>query len=284
MAVASVRGPGGRRRWAEAIALPAIGVAAVLAAFEVAPRVGRSPLGLPPVPAGSSPPWSISSRPPPCGRPCSTRSTPGPGDGIATVIAVPLGLAIGASRVGALLSRPVVDFLRPIPSVALIPILILARHQPAVKVTLAAFRATFRCCMPGHAARRRRSPWPRTPAARPSACRSAPAADRSAGLRAYLATGLRISASVALILMVTGEYIVGVGGIGREVFLHPGNGAAEERLDPGGRPARPNLCFHAVERRVLFWHPDQRADEAGGRRSPLVAEPAWRSSSCCPPR
>ena len=25
-----------------------------------------------------------------------------------------------------------------------------------------------------------------------------------------------------------------------------------------------NLCFHAVERRVLFWHPSQRADEAGG--------------------
>ena len=44
---------------------------------------------------------------------------------IATLIAVPLGLAIGSNRVGALLSRLVIDFLRPIPSVALIPILVL---------------------------------------------------------------------------------------------------------------------------------------------------------------
>ena len=44
----------------------------------------------------------------------------------------------------------------------------------------------------------------------------------------YLATGLRISASVALILVVTGEYIVGVPGIGREVFITQSGGAYDK--------------------------------------------------------
>ena len=187
---------------------------------------------------------------------------------IATVIAVPLGLAIGASRVGALLSRPVVDFLRPIPSVALIPILILLYGtQPAVKVTLAAFGRRSRCCTRPCTAWPTSIPWPRTPAG-PSACRRAPAADRAAELRAYLATGLRISASVALILVVTGEYIVGVPGIGREVFITQSSGAYDKAyawiLVAGLLGLAVNF-FHAVERRVLFWHPSQRADEAGRR-------------------
>ena len=84
----------------------------------------------------------------------------------------------------------------------------------------------------------------------------------------YLATGLRISASVALILVVTGEYIVGVPGIGREVFITQSSGAYDKAyawiLVAGLLGLAVNLGFHAVERRVLFWHPSQRADEAGG--------------------
>jgi hypothetical protein len=63
---------------------------------------------------------------------------------IATLIGVPLGLAIGASRWGRLLTGLTIDFLRPIPSVALIPILVLVYGtSPTLKVTLAVFGATF---------------------------------------------------------------------------------------------------------------------------------------------
>jgi ABC-type nitrate/sulfonate/bicarbonate transport system permease component len=61
---------------------------------------------------------------------------------IAAAMAIPLGLLIGASRTGYLVTRVTVDFLRPIPSVALIPLLVLIYGtRPALKVTLAVIGA-----------------------------------------------------------------------------------------------------------------------------------------------
>ena len=106
--------------------LPVLGVGRQLAAFEVAPRVGL-------LPRSAFPPFSeifaalvdLVTTAALWEAVLDTPRLLGPGMAIATVIAVPLGLAIGANRVGALLSRLIVDFLRPIPSVALIPILML---------------------------------------------------------------------------------------------------------------------------------------------------------------
>jgi ABC-type nitrate/sulfonate/bicarbonate transport system permease component len=44
---------------------------------------------------------------------------------LACAIGLPLGMLVGATRLGYLLTRVTVDFLRPIPSVALIPLLVL---------------------------------------------------------------------------------------------------------------------------------------------------------------
>jgi ABC-type nitrate/sulfonate/bicarbonate transport system permease component len=83
----------------------------------------------------------------------------------------------------------------------------------------------------------------------------------------YLATGLRISASVALILVVTGEYIVGVPGLGAEVLVAYSSGAFDRMyaliVVAGVLGLVVNLGFHAVERRVLAWHPSHRVDEGG---------------------
>jgi ABC-type nitrate/sulfonate/bicarbonate transport system permease component len=84
----------------------------------------------------------------------------------------------------------------------------------------------------------------------------------------YLATGLRISASVALILVVTGEYVVGVPGLGQEVLIAQ-SGAAYDQMYAwivvtGVVGLLVNLAFHAIERRYLWWHPSQpRRSEAG---------------------
>jgi ABC-type nitrate/sulfonate/bicarbonate transport system permease component len=261
---------GRARRRAETVLLPALGVAVALAAFEVAPRVGV-------LPRSSFPPVSEI-----LGRLADLVTTSDLWRAvrdtldawvramvIATLLAVPLGLAIGSSRVGALLSRLTIEFLRPIPSVALIPILVLVYGtRPSLKVALGAFGATFPLLFQAMYGIRDVDPVAKDTA-------------RSFGMgwwtrlgrivlpscAPYLATGLRISASVALILVVTGEYVVGVPGLGREVLVAQSSGAYDlmyARIVMAGLLGLAvNLCFHAVERRVLFWHPSQRTDERG---------------------
>jgi ABC-type nitrate/sulfonate/bicarbonate transport system permease component len=187
---------------------------------------------------------------------------------IATSLGVPVGLAMGASRAINLLFRVTVEFLRPIPSVALIPVLILIYgSQPAMKVALASFGATFPLlfqAMYGIA--------DVDPVAKDTG--------RAFGMNGfvrlrrivlpscapYLATGLRISASIALILVITGEYVGGAPGLGELVFVAENSGAHERMyaliLMAGLLGMALNLGFHVVERRVLSWHPSQRVDSA----------------------
>lgn len=250
---------------AEAIVLPVLGVGGAVAALEFAPRLGILPRqSFPPASeifgalgglVGGSELWGAIR---------DTLSSWALAMVLATVIAVPLGMAMGSSRLGALLLRLTIDFLRPIPSVALIPILVLIYGtQPSLKVALATLGATFPLlfqAMYGVAdvdpvakdtarvfglnwwARVRRITLP--------------------SVTPYVATGLRISASVALILVVTGEYIVGVEGLGQEVLLAQSGGAYDRMyafiVTTGLLGLGVNLALFAIERRLLFWHPSQR--------------------------
>jgi ABC-type nitrate/sulfonate/bicarbonate transport system permease component len=262
------QGLGRVRRRAEAASLPVLGVAVALAVFEIAPRVGI-------LPRATFPPFSeifaafvdLVTSGDLWGPLFDTLDSWARAIVIATLIAVPLGLAVGASRVGALLVRLTIDFLRPIPSVALIPILVLVYGtSPSLKVTLAAFGATFPLLFAASYGVADVDPVARDTA-------------RSFGLgwgvrlrrvvlpscAPYLATGLRISASVALILVVTGEYVVGLPGLGREVLVAQSSAAYDRMyaliMAAGLLGVAVNLGFHAAERRVLFWHPSQRPAE-----------------------
>jgi ABC-type nitrate/sulfonate/bicarbonate transport system permease component len=167
-----------------------------------------------------------------------------------------------------LLARITVDFLRPIPSVALIPILVLVYGtSPSLKVALGAFGATFPLMFQAVYG---------VADVDPLAKDTARAFGLGWGSRLgrvvlpscapYLATGLRISASVALILVITGEYVVGLPGLGREVLIAQQSAAYDRMyalIMAGGLLGLVlNLGFHALERRVLFWHPSQRPVEA----------------------
>ena len=93
--------------------------------------------------------------------------------------------------------------------------------------------------------------------------------------------GLRISASIALILVVTGEYVVGLPGLGRGAD-RPVQWAAYDRMyaliiAAGLLGVALNLAFVAVERRVLFWHLSR-----GRRHDPVT--PRTGGSWCCPDR
>jgi ABC-type nitrate/sulfonate/bicarbonate transport system permease component len=254
---------------AEAVALPLLGVAAVLVAFEVAPRVGLLPRSSFPTTGevagalasllGTAELWRAVG---------DTLAAWAWAMVVAALVAVPLGVVMGASRLAALLCRFTVEFLRPVPSVALIPVLVLVYGtHTSLTVALGAVAAGFPLLFQAmygvadvdpvaqdmgraYGLGRLERAWRITlPSCAP-----------------YLATGLRIAASVALILVVTGEYVVGVPGLGREVLVAQSGGAYDEVyawvVVTGLLGLLVNLAFRAVERRYLWWHPSQRRSVA----------------------
>ena len=187
------------------------------------------------------------------------------GLGIAALIAIPVGVVVGSSRLLYRSLRGVIEFLRPIPSVALIPLAILIYGSGLEsKVFLAAFASTWPLLMQtlygvqdvdpvatdtarsfglGRAARLLRVTLP---SAIP-----------------YIATGVRISAAVSLILCVTAELVIGAAGLGREINLARQGGAVDLMyaliVATGLLGWAMNAVFTRAERRVLHWHPSQRA-------------------------
>ncbi len=189
---------------------------------------------------------------------------------LAAVLAASLGMVIGASDLAYRAIRVPLEFLRPIPSVALIPLAILLYGTGFTSKLFLVVFASF---------------WPLfvqvlygmrdiDPLAMDTA--------RSFGLRRlervrhvilpstlpYLATGLRISSAVALILAVTAELVIGSPGLGKEIDVARvgGDGRLMYALivATGVLGWSINAVFSRVERRLLHWHPSQRAD--GGAR------------------
>ncbi|HEY8545557.1 MAG TPA: ABC transporter permease [Acidimicrobiales bacterium] len=254
-----------------AVGWPLLGIAVVLAAFEVAPRVGVLP--------GSSFPTSSEVLVAMADLAGTAELWGALGDTLgswawamllAAAVAVPLGLAMGSSRVVERLLRPTVEFLRPVPSIALVPVLVLVYGtEPALTVALGAVAAAFPLLFQAmygvadvdpvaldmgraYGLGRFRRAWRITlPSCAP-----------------YLATGLRIAGSVALILVVTGEYAVGVAGLGREVYVAQSAGAYDEAYAwvvlTGLLGMAVNLGFGALERRYLWWHASRRPPVTGG--------------------
>lgn len=183
---------------------------------------------------------------------------------IAAGLAIPLGLLIGASELMYRATRVLVEFLRPIPSVALIPLAVLVYGigMPSA-VFLAAFAAfwpllvqtfygmhdvdpvavdTARSFGLGRLTRLRRV---ELPSALP-----------------FIATGARISVTVALILVITAQLVIGVPGLGRDITVAQSGGDVPATyalvLATGLLGWVLNTLTSAIERRALRWHPSQR--------------------------
>jgi ABC-type nitrate/sulfonate/bicarbonate transport system permease component len=183
---------------------------------------------------------------------------------IAAAIGVPLGLTIGFNELVYRGLRPIIEFLRPVPSVALIPLAILVYGTGLEgKVFLVVYAATWPILVQTmygardidpvqrETARAFRIPWwQRTsqvllPSAVP-----------------YIATGLRIASATALILAVTAELIIGSEGLGRSINIARSGGAVELMyaliITTGLLGWALNSLFASVERRLLHWHPSHR--------------------------
>jgi ABC-type nitrate/sulfonate/bicarbonate transport system permease component len=186
------------------------------------------------------------------------------GLGIATALAVPLGILIGSSETAARAFRVPIEFLRPIPSAALIPVLFLTLGITLKsEVFLAAFGAF----------------WPLLVQTMYGVRDVDPVTidtGRSFGLARferlyritlpssvpYIATGLRISSTVALILAFTAELFMGTPGLGQLENQAQSYGLNDElyalALATGFLGIAIHVVFSALERRALRWHPSQR--------------------------
>lgn len=185
---------------------------------------------------------------------------------LSVVLAVVLGAIIGLVPFLRRYTRSTIEFLRPIPSVAIIPIAIMSfgpnRDASLVIVVFATFWQVFIQVLYGVA--------DVDPVARDT--------QRSFGLGAlqrfvhlvfptalpYLMTGIRLGATVALILAVTGELIIGVPGIGRMLTQRATAGdyaGVYAMVVTAGLLALViNLGIRVIERRVLAWHQSVRGE------------------------
>jgi ABC-type nitrate/sulfonate/bicarbonate transport system permease component len=250
-------------------ALPWLSVLGVLALFELLPRIGVLPSDhFPPISEtlstlfdqlGESRFWEAVG---------NTLEGWALGLGIAAGLAIPIGIVIGSSRLLYRATRGVIEFLRPIPSVALIPLAILIYGTGLQsKVFLAAFASFWQVLVATLYGVQDVDPVA-TDTAR-SFGFSRPQRLLRVTLPSaipYIATGIRIASAVSLILTVTAELVIGAAGLGRSINLARSGGNEELMyaliLATGVLGLLLNAVFQRVERRVLHWHPSQRTARA----------------------
>ncbi|MER7798309.1 ABC transporter permease subunit [Microbacterium sp. NPDC096154] len=185
---------------------------------------------------------------------------------IAGALAIPLGTVIGLSPFLRKATRSTVEFLRPIPSVGLIPLAVLALAVPLQQslliITYGAFWQIFIQVLYGVA----------------DVDAVAMSTARSYGfswwqrvrdvvfptMLPYLLTGIRLAAAVALILAVTAELVIGTPGLGRQIGLSKDAGLYASTyalvLLTGLLGVVINLGVRTAERRALSWHQSVRGE------------------------
>lgn len=186
---------------------------------------------------------------------------------IATLAAVVLGTIVGLVPFLRRATHTTVEFLRPIPSVALIPLAVLMfgiqMQSALVIIVYAAFWQVFVQVIYGVAdvdavARDTARSFGLTRAERLSHLVLPTALP-------YLMTGLRLAAAVALILAITAEMVIGNLGLGRMIELSRSAGDAVGMyalvVVTGMLGLLVNLVFRFIERRSLSWHQSVRGEE-----------------------
>jgi ABC-type nitrate/sulfonate/bicarbonate transport system permease component len=187
---------------------------------------------------------------------------------IAVVAGVVAGVLIGSVPVLRAVTASTIEFLRPIPSVALIPLVVVIYGVGVASTVLLVVYASFWQVLvqvlhgvadidpvardTAHSYRLGRVRYITNlvwPTALP-----------------YVVTGIRLAASVALVLTITGELIIGSPGLGSAIAIAQSSNAVPAMyalvVVTGLFGLAANLLTRAVERRVLAWHPANRLEDA----------------------
>ncbi|WP_051399630.1 ABC transporter permease [Haloechinothrix halophila] len=187
---------------------------------------------------------------------------------IAMAAGVSAGILIGSVPALRAATASTIEFLRPIPSVALIPLAVLLfgtdMRSTLLLVVYASFWQVLVQVLYGvtdvdpiardTARSYRFSLWRQVrtvlwPTALP-----------------YVMTGFRLAAAVALILEITGELIIGSPGLGNAIAVAKSSGAVDTMyalvIVTGVIGVGVNLAARFTERRALRWHPSIRREVA----------------------
>ncbi|WPU08456.1 ABC transporter permease [Pseudarthrobacter oxydans] len=185
---------------------------------------------------------------------------------IAVAAAVLLGFIIGSSGFLRKATNSTIEFLRPIPSVALIPLAVLLFgvkiESSLLLIVYASFWQVLIQVLYGVAdvdmvanntaktyglGRMARIRYVVFPTALP-----------------YLMTGVRLAAAVALVLAITAELVIGSPGLGREIALAQSGGAISGMyalvLATGLIGVLINMVMRKIEKRILAWHSSVRSE------------------------
>ncbi|MFJ5959189.1 ABC transporter permease [Pseudarthrobacter oxydans] len=185
---------------------------------------------------------------------------------MAVAAAVLLGFIIGSSEFLRKATNSTIEFLRPIPSVALIPLAVLLFgvkiESSLLLIVYASFWQVLIQVLYGVAdvdmvanntartyglGRMARIRYVVFPTALP-----------------YLMTGVRLAAAVALVLAITAELVIGSPGLGREIALAQSGGAISGMyalvLATGLIGVLINMLMRQIEKRILGWHSSIRSE------------------------
>lgn len=180
---------------------------------------------------------------------------------LAVLIAVPSGLVLGSVAPIRTATRSLVEFLRPVPSVALIPLVVVVLGRgPETTVTLACYAAVWPLLLTTSYAMGEIDPV-QTDTARAFGLSPARRLFTVALPHAapFIMTALRVSAGIALVLVVSTELLgAGTGGLGRFVFLAGSGGGQMDAvlagtLTVGLLGCAVNAGLELLHRRFLGW-------------------------------
>lgn len=183
---------------------------------------------------------------------------------LSVLIGIPLGFLVGSTELARRLTTPTIDFLRTIPVIILVPLAaLLWGSGSTMKIVLIVFSSVWPMLIQAAYGIRAVDPVAR----QTFAAYGMPWADRVRHLylpsaAPYLATGLRLSAVMSLLVAIGVEIIGSAPGIGYEIGIRQANALVGASFVYLLTAAVLGLLITAVftwlERRALRWHPSHR--------------------------
>jgi len=182
---------------------------------------------------------------------------------IAALVGIPVGMLLGMSRRAQRSTQFLVDFGRTIPVIAILPLAILVLH---IGRTMAVFLVFFGAI------------WPLLIQATYAVAQITPQARQvvrafhlsrierirfvyAPSMMPFLTTGLRIAASISLLMAVTAEFLgraPGLGVVMRDSADIDPHATFAYMFTAGVLGMLLNVALVALQKRVLWWHPSQR--------------------------